>query len=252
MNIDTMFKILAILGALAWLPQLIIFLRNWLIKPELQIIPENQLEIGFTMIGPIINLNFAILSEKQKALIKNIEIELKHEDNDIQKFKWKWFEETLYTVDYPDKSLPTKKNQTAIAINIQKDELVEKKIGFQQKSFQLKQKAIVQNTIEEAINLSKADKDSNDLKSSKNYNDLKDIFQNGFNWKVGNYTVKYKVYEKSNKKPFIKEVSFKMTSLDVSNLKTNIDNCNIEIERTYIGTELPAPVWNWVYIEVNE
>jgi len=251
---DTMFKILAVLGALAWLPQVIIFIKNQLIKPILKIIPGNQLEIGYTTFGPIINSNFAIVAENKKALIDKIEIELTHENNDTQKFKWKWIEETLHVVDLPDfsGSLPTRKNQTAIAINIMKDELIEKKIGFQQNTFQSDQKKLVQNTIEDAINLGKAAKPIVDLHASKNYNDLKDLYQNGFNWKVGQYSVLIKVFENSTKKPFTKLVSFKMTALDVNNLKTNIEKCNSEIERSYINSEIEYPTWNWANIMIDE
>lgn len=251
---ETMFKILAILGALAWLPQLIIIFRNNIIKPVVKIIPENQLEIGYTVLGPIINTSIAIISEKKKALIDKIEIELIHENNDSQKFTWKWFEETLYVVDLPDQrgSLPTRKNQTAIAINVQKDELVEKKIGFQQNSFQVAQKLQAQKTIEDAINLANADKQLEDLKALKSFNDLKDLYENGFNWKVGQYSLKYKVYENSIRTPFIKEISFKMTSLDINNLKSNIDKCLSEIERTYINPEIEIPSWNWAFLSIEE
>jgi len=251
---ETMFKILAVFGALAWLPQLIIFFRNILIKPKLKIIPETQLEIGYTTFGPIINTKIAFVSENKKALIENIELELTHENNDTQKFVWKWFEEILYVVDLPDQSgsLPTKKNQTAIAINLLKDELIEKKIGFQQKTFQKDQKILIQKTIEDAINLAKAGKQIEDLQASKNYNDLKDIYQNGFNWKIGEYSIKYKVYVSSLKSPFVKKVSFKMTSLDVNSLKTNIDKCISEIERTYVNPKLELPIWNWADISLNE
>ncbi len=194
------------------------------------------------------------MAENKKALIENIELELTHENNDTQRFIWKWFEEILYVVDLPDQSgsLPTKKNQTAIAINILKDELIEKKIGFQQKSFQSNLKILEQQTIEEAINLAKAGKDVQDLKATKNFNDLKGVYQNGFNWKIGEYNIKYKVYVNSLKTPFIKEVSFKMTSLNINSLKNNIDKCLSEIERIYIDSEIKLPAWNWVGISTNE
>ena len=251
---ETMFKILAVLGALAWAPQLFIMIKNQLIKPVLKIIPENQLEIGYTTYGPIINTSLAIVAEKKKALIDKIEIELTHENNDTQKFKWKWFEETLHVVDLPDHGgvLPTRKNQTAIAINIMKDQLIEKKIGFQQNTFQAEQKILVQNTVEDILNLGKAGKPTEDIQASKNYNDLKDLFQNGFNWKVGKYTIKYSIYENSIKKPFEHKISFKMTSLDITSLKSNIEKCLSEIERTYFNPDIDFPTWNWANILIEE
>jgi|SRR5690606_8376176 len=251
---DTMYKILAVLGALAWLPQVIILIKNQLVKPTLKIIPGYQLEIGYTIFGPIINSNFAIVAENKKALIDQIEIELTHENNDTQKFKWKWIEETLHVVDLPDfsGSMPTRKNQNAIAINIMKDELIEKKIGFQQNTFQSNQKKLVQSIIENIANLEKAAKPLEDLKASKNYNDLKNLYQNAFNWKVGQYSILIKVFENSTKKPFTKSVSFKMTSLDVNNLKVNIEKCDSEIERSYVNAGIELPIWNWANIFIDE
>jgi hypothetical protein len=59
------FQILAILGALAWLPQLIIFISKWLTKPKLTIITDKDLEIGYTTFGPIFNFQIAFLAEKK-------------------------------------------------------------------------------------------------------------------------------------------------------------------------------------------
>ena len=249
-----MFKILAVLGALAWIPQLFLLIRNHLIKPVVKIICENKIDIGYTTYGPIVNTSIALIAEKQKALIEKIEAELTHENNDTQKFTWKWFEETLHVVDLPNSggSMPTRKNQTAIAINILKDELIEKKIGFQQNSFQSDQKIKDQLCTEDAINNAKADKPATDLRAAKSYNDLKDTYQNGFNWKVGDYSITYKVYENSVKTPFIHKMKFKITALDLNNLKPNIDSCLTEIDRFYIDNELETPSWNWSNIQLEE
>jgi hypothetical protein len=187
-----MYEVLAILGALAWLPQVFVWVKNWLAKPKLTIISDKELEIGYTSFGPILNVSLAFLSEDKKALIKTIEVELTHEKNDTQRFSWDWFEETLYELNVPNTGLlPTKKNQKAIAINIDKDQLIEKKIGFQQNTFKTEHKRLLQTTTEEFLNLYNADQDTATIKSHKCYNDLLDHYKNSFSWKVGTYNAKF-------------------------------------------------------------
>ena len=127
---------LSAIGALAWLPQLFQWIKEYFTKPKLTIVSGNQIEIGYTSFGPIINLSLAILSEKKKAIVNKIDLELVHENNDTQKFSWVWFEEVLYSMDLPgSQQVSTKKNQNAIAIKIGVDDLIEKKVGFQQNTF---------------------------------------------------------------------------------------------------------------------
>lgn len=247
------FDYLAILGALAWLPPVIILIRNQFIVPNILIKNEREFEIGYTTFGPIINAQLAFLSDNKKALIEKIEIDLTHESNDTHKFTWDWFEEILYEVNIPNTGImPTRKNQKAIAINLKKEELTDKKIGFQQDKFKSEQKKLIQNTVEEAINLEKAEKPITDLKSQKNYNDLINHYQHSFNWKTGNYTIKIKVKASSINKLFDKTLSFKLTALEVNNLQSNIDLCKSEIERSFIDFEKESVQWKWIYPTINE
>ena len=39
--------IIAILGALAWLPQIFAWIYHWLQKPKIQIFNEEEAEVGF-------------------------------------------------------------------------------------------------------------------------------------------------------------------------------------------------------------
>ena len=248
-----MFELIAVLGALAWLPQIYVLLSSHFIKPEVKIITESNIDIGYTTYGPIINTSLALVSEKKKALIEKIEIEITHENNDTQKFTWKWFEETLHVVDLPNSggSIPTRKNQTAIAINIAKDELIERKIGFQQNSFQSFQKIKDQLCIEEVLNIEKAGKPRTDLTATRSYNDLRDVYQNGFNWKVGEYLISFKVFEQTVESPFMYSSKFKLTSLDLKRLKPNIESCFMVIDRNYIDSSIEYPVWNWSSIQLD-
>ena len=42
---DTLFKITAVLGALAWMPQIIKWIVSWLRKPKLNIICDNEAQV---------------------------------------------------------------------------------------------------------------------------------------------------------------------------------------------------------------
>ena len=63
---------LSILGALAWLPEIIKLIKNIINKPKISIISDKNLELGFTLYGPIINLGLAFSSERKDALITKI------------------------------------------------------------------------------------------------------------------------------------------------------------------------------------
>ena len=63
-----LYEVLAILGASAWLPQLVVFISKKFSKPKLTIIPDKDVEIGFTSLGPIFNIQIAFLAEKKKQI----------------------------------------------------------------------------------------------------------------------------------------------------------------------------------------
>jgi len=241
------FDFVAILGALAWIPPIIIWIKNSFLKPKIKILNGNELEIGFNTLGPIMNLQLAFLSDNMKALIERIEIELTHENNDTQKFTWEWLEETLYETNVPNTgSMPTKKNQKAIAINLKKEELTEKKIGFQQNTFKAEHYRLLTNMIEEALNFEKTGKARSELLSTKNFNDLSDYYKHSFNWKIGRYKILIKVKVANVNEPFKKQLFFKITPLELNNLEGNIDMCKDVIKRIFIEPDDQSVNWRWV------
>ena len=81
--------ILALLGALAWLPQIIYVIYKWLVRPQLRFVPENTTEIGYSSFGPIINQTFAISSSRKDALIERISLVVIHESGTRHDFNWR-------------------------------------------------------------------------------------------------------------------------------------------------------------------
>lgn len=238
---------LAIIGAFAWLPTIINWIKEYLNKPKLTIVSGNQAEIGFTSFGPIINLSLAFLSEAKKALVKKVELELVHENNDTQKFSWVWFEEVLYSMDLPDlQQINTKRNQNAIAIKIGIDELIEKKVGFQQNTFKNEYDKLYKQLSEDAIEFYQNNKMPEELRITKSYRELQDLLTNSFNWKVGKYKVKISAHISTDNVIATHEFSFSLSSLDVKLLHTNIENCHLNLAKTFIDTETDVRQWQWV------
>ena len=211
----TFYDLLAILGALAWLPFIIQLIREKLKKPKLKIIPDNQIEIGFTTYGPIFNINLAFLSENKSALITKIDLELIHESNEKTEFTWIWFEESLLQLDLPQAPISYKKNQKAIALNVEENVLVEKKIGFQSIKFKEESDRLIKILNEDSMNIKNSGKALVELKSSSSYNNILDFAQNSFSWKVGIYEAKFKVYLAETSIKFERIIKLKLSNIDL-------------------------------------
>ncbi len=241
------FKPIAILGALAWLPHLITLVRNLFLKPKISINSYNELEIGYTTLGPVLNINIAFSAENKHALIEKIYLIIKHESNEIHLFSWDWFEEYLYEMDTIDSGpLNLRKNQKAIAIKVQTDTLMEKKVGFQDPAFKEKYNELFNLTNIVYVNLFQGGKDINDLSSTNEYNEFSELFKNSFIWKVGKYSVKIKVYIKNRKKSFEHKLEFQLTNLDKNRLETNVETCLKVLKNHYITEDQKyKSTWEW-------
>lgn len=150
---DNPFQILALVGALSWLSILSNIIIKLVIKPSLEIISDNEIELGYTTLGPIFNLHLAFIVENKKALIRKVDLNLVHQNNDSNLLSWEWFEETLYIMNLPERNIPTRKNQKAIAININEGDMIEKKIGFQHNSFKNQYSQLIKETNQKYLNV---------------------------------------------------------------------------------------------------
>ena len=66
---DTLFKITAVLGALAWMPQIIKWIVSWLRKPKLNIICDNEAQVGYIAFGSVLNVNLSFISKHKSSLV---------------------------------------------------------------------------------------------------------------------------------------------------------------------------------------
>ncbi len=93
--------LVAIIGAAAWTPIIITWMQKALTQPKVSLHLHSQPEIGYTTLGPIFNVTFALLSEKKDAILNKFSATLKHESGASYTFDWAGLSEALSEIENP-------------------------------------------------------------------------------------------------------------------------------------------------------
>ncbi|GAH53027.1 unnamed protein product, partial [marine sediment metagenome] len=59
-------------------------------KPQLIINSHEEIEIGYDIHGPKLNIMFAFSSDYKDSFIEKIDLALEHEDKETHNFSWSW------------------------------------------------------------------------------------------------------------------------------------------------------------------
>lgn len=239
--------IIAILGALAWLPQIISWVYNWMKKPKLTIYHDGEAEAGYIKNGNVFNLRFSFLAREKNALIDDIELLLVDKDGASHNLKWMWYSETFYELQGPAGNSTMAKQQNAIAINVFKEVLVEKFIGFQSVSFLEKRKQLAYklSTLIENQRIN-GDINIDIIRCSQEYNELIRLYKNSFLWKPGEYSATAKVHIADTNETIEHNFSFALSELEVDTLHKNIEFAKSILDYEFIDSskELNG-AWLW-------
>ena len=239
--------IIAILGALAWFPQIISWVYNWMKKPKLTIYHDGEAEAGYIKNGNVFNLRFSFLAREKNALIDDIELLLVDKDGASHNLKWMWYSETFYELQGPAGNSTMAKQQNAIAINVFKEVLVEKFIGFQSVSFLEKRKQLAYklSTLIENQRIN-GDINIDIIRCSHEYNELIRLYKNSFLWKPGEYSAIAKVHIADTNDTIEHNFSFALSELEVDTLHKNIEFTKSILDYEFIDSskELNG-AWLW-------
>jgi len=246
--------VVAVIGAAAWLPQIISWIGNLFIKPKLRFVPEETSEIGYTFFGPIYNQSFAISTSRKDALIEKIIMIIFHESGAKHEFLWKFLDERgpeIMSLTTGERS-EWRKNQPAIALKVSTLGLAEKKIGFQDTFYQTKLMSLLRKYEDIAFHLEKTKHSSytQEAIETKEFTDLIDYIKTGFYWDEGKYDAYLYVYEASLKKPHVEHFQFELSKTQIEQLEKNIKITQDHFRNLvlYKGKEKESPLyfWNWV------
>ena len=245
--------IIALLGALAWFPQIISWIYNWLKKPKISIYHDGEAEVGYIKNGNVFNLRLSFLAREKHALIDNIELILTDKDGAHHTLKWMWYSETFYELQGPAGNSTMAKQQNAIAINAFRDVLIEKFIGFQSIAFLEKRKQLAYKLTTFIENQrANGEIDIDAIKRSHEYNELIRLYKNSLLWKSGEYSAIARIHIVDTNETIDHKLNFRLSDLEIDTLNKNIEFAKSVVDCEFIdATQQLTGAWLWAKPNIN-
>ena len=107
----------ALLAAAAWIPPIFSAVMKWRRRPVLTVDIGRYVEVGFTELGPVLNMSTAFTAE-ENILVNRIDIILKHESGSEFNFRWHELLEVRGMVATNSSTQPIYQEAEAIAMKI--------------------------------------------------------------------------------------------------------------------------------------
>lgn len=248
----------AVVGALAWIPPIFVAVRAWITRPEIRVITQPAPEIGFTTLGPILNLRIALTVTHKDIVITGIRLQVTHESGEESIFSWRGIVQRMGTMNYPQVgAVPFEKESNVLAMKISQKDVEERFIRFQNLEY-LKQKAAFDGTsLKRLAYLRKSDSfDAPSFLKGQEMTDLYSFIRQSFSWKPGGYRVKVLLESPDAFAVLDDEYTFTLSPLQVQNLSDNLNH----IEQYFADEVVPAKegeqrtqiAWSWAYPDMQK
>ena len=247
-------EIAAYVGAAAWLPPIAYWIHGWLVKPVVQIVPERQIELGFTTFGPIFNVRVALSARRKDAVIDRMWIELRHEGGELRRLTWTGMRETFSEItDAAGNRQLVEKDQPAIALKVGTALLTEKFVRFQDLRFHKGLRPLRNALLDHLIYLKGQEADLPEaVMASRELHDVVEFYKSSFWWKPGRYTVQFGIESRERAGLQAQTLGAELTQHDVDALQHNLDLIapGFENELRFPSTDLQLRIlpWTWRYI----
>lgn len=217
--------IAAILGALAWLPQLGQWAYKYATKPQLVLIPVRNFELGFSVYGPMLNLRAALGAERKDATITLATAKLRHERGRNLVLHWTSFTETFSQMrEKSGDTTEIEREQAATALRVSTAFLTEKFIRFQDGEFQNRALQLFENIDALKERLEKASTPlGTTVITSKEYTELIGHFRHAFCWEAGKYDFDIELDILGIGKPSVAQLSFILEPAMIDRLRANLE-----------------------------
>ena len=240
---------IAIFGALAWTPHLIILLKSWFFKSRVRIITQKNVQIGFTTFGPIFNLRLAFAVEHKDIVVSDIKVRVRHESGEEKIFEWQGITQHLGTMKTPNVGdMPYEKEQSVLAIKLNQKEIEERFIRFQDPIFIQEQRDLIDKSVKKLAYLQSEKKyEPEEFLRAEEMTDLYTFNNQAFTWKSGRYHTTIEIQSPEGFTLVDNEREFSLSPIDIERLEKNKEQLELDYKGIIVGYEdgQDNAVWQW-------
>lgn len=237
---DIVAIVIAIVGAAAWIPQLI----KWFKRTSLELLTASTIRIGFTTFGPFVQLPVSISSQNQDVIVTNMTVRIRHQSQEERVFSWTHITEPLMHIQVPTgESVPFNRQQSVLAVKVIQEALTEKIVVFGDTRFiATMQKAI--NTARDHFNyLKDQGEEVKDMFHSKEFIQAERLSTENMFWREGAYSVEVKVLGKELRSPHRETFDLTLTRSEVDDLHANLALVKENLNNLIMKGDDTRPQW---------
>ncbi len=239
----------AILGALAWLPQLISIIKGYLTRPQIRIITQKVAEVGFTTYGPIFNIRIAFAVRNRDVVVSNFRIKITHESGEEKTYEWQGLKQQVLKMHTSEGTIPYEKENSVLAIKLNEKEVEERFIQCQEVSFIAGKQDVEDKAIKKlSYEREQESYDPLTFLNSQESNDVYNYIKHAFTWKSGKYKVEFLLESPEKFDLLDNKYEFSLIPIDIEELERN----KKYIKQDYLNAFLPETheqhkkfAWNW-------
>ena len=216
-------EVLAYIGAAAWLPQTLIPLYNKFNKPTIAIHADHTAQIGYTLYGPIININLALHSSKE-IIIDFIGIQISRVNGQIHEFRWAGITETFSQIkSLQGENQIIQREHSPLLFRISTLSTLEYFFRFQEQKFHCDQITTSSELLKKFSTLRADNKDypSSIIKSDE-FQKYLEFMESYFWWKPGKYKIVFEIKAKSKLKLTRCSYTLNLENTHVNTLRANL------------------------------
>ena len=248
--------LIAILGALAWLPHLISLARYWFTRPEVTIITPKSAQLGFTNFGPIFNVPIAFAVKNHDIVISNFRVSIIHESGEERFYEWQGLMQHMGKIQTNEGPIPYDKENSVLAIKLSQKEVEERFVRFQEMSF-VADKHCLEDKVIKRLSYARDQKGYELLNfiDCQEFTEVYSYIKQSFSWRPGKYKV---IFDLSSSEEFSlvdNKYEFTLTPIDIEELERNKDSIRQSCINTFVTGDSPDYKnisWNWRYPSIRK